>query len=285
MQRKWSNFHTHTSFSDGSAEPEVYVRKAIDDKMRAIGFSEHAPLPFRNDWAMQHDNMQNYNETLEALKQKYKDSIAIYKGLEIDFIPGISAPGMPDLSPDFLDYCIGSVHIVGRFEDGKYFNIDTSTQSKFDRGFSEIHGNDIRGLTGQYFDNVCDMVENHTPDIIAHLDLIKMNTSGKLFDESEEWYRRKFYETLEVISQTDVIVELNTGGITRKRFPAPYPDEWALKQCLKLGIPTTISSDTHTPGNILGWVPQAAQLLMDIGYQEIYVLKDGKWVAETIDGI
>jgi len=48
-----TNLHTHTNFSDGSAEPEVYVKKAIELGFTALGFSDHSPLPKKEEKAMQ----------------------------------------------------------------------------------------------------------------------------------------------------------------------------------------------------------------------------------------
>ena len=86
------NHHTHTLFCDGKAEPEAYIKAAIEENMSLLGFSSHAPLPYENNYAMQFEDYEKYINTLDNLKQKYHAKIEIYKALELDFIPNVSFP-------------------------------------------------------------------------------------------------------------------------------------------------------------------------------------------------
>lgn len=275
----WSNFHTHSSFSDGSDDPEVYIKEAVQRNMTALGFSEHAPLPFPNHWSMSHDQLNPYLKRMESLKRKYSGYVQIYKGLEIDYLPHLISPRDEVYANLGLDYRIGSVHLMGQLEDGNFWSIDSSKPGKFEQGFEELYQNDVKNLVRDYYGRICEMVSGPSPDLIGHLDLIKMNTCGKYLTESERWYQELVLETLEVIAQTDVIVEVNTGGIIRNRFPATYPSAWILKQCFQAGIPVTLSSDAHRPQQITGWFEETAGILRKIGYSEIYVLKTGDWQA------
>ncbi len=58
--------------------------------MTAIGFTEHSPLPFSNPFSLQKENIDAYIQQTNSLKQKYKDQLKVYRGLEMDFIPGMS---------------------------------------------------------------------------------------------------------------------------------------------------------------------------------------------------
>ena len=55
---------------------------------------------------------------------------------------------------------------------------------------------------------------------------------------------------LDEIVKTDVIVEINTGGISRGWRKTPYPSLDILKKIFSKNIPITISSDAHTVENI-----------------------------------
>ena len=84
------NYHMHTRFSDGKGEPADWVSTALELGFFSIGFSEHSPLPFDNTFALKKENFAEYIRTINELKKEYADKIAVYCGLEMDFIPGIS---------------------------------------------------------------------------------------------------------------------------------------------------------------------------------------------------
>ena len=69
------NFHTHTNFCDGADEPENYVISAISKNIAALGFSGHAPVPFDNTWSTKQDKIDEYFNTIDYLKNKYKHQI------------------------------------------------------------------------------------------------------------------------------------------------------------------------------------------------------------------
>ena len=125
-----TDYHIHTTFSDGKASPEEYVSHAISAGISEIGFSEHLSLFKENqDWCMNPSNAQNYIDYIRNLKSNTND-IKIKAGLEIDFIPGKEKEIGRFLDNLELDYRIGSVHYLGEktvdlgpeFYEGK--NID-----------------------------------------------------------------------------------------------------------------------------------------------------------------
>src|SRR5688572_4741681 len=106
----WSNFHMHSNYCDGKSEMIEYVRQAKSIGMLSIGFSSHAPISFPCTWCMKAEDFPRYQNSFETIK----DSVAgleMYKGLEVDFIPGVISAGNFNKE---LDYTIGSIHFVDR---------------------------------------------------------------------------------------------------------------------------------------------------------------------------
>ncbi len=273
----WTNFHTHSHFCDGRAGLEEYVQSALDKKMHALGFSGHAPLVFDTEWTMTPYQLEEYMALIDGLKQAYQDEIPLYKGLEVDYIRGLTGPGQYR-GQDF-DYLIGSVHVVGQHDDGAYWSFDHSPEH-FREGFEKIFLNDPRAFAGKYYQTIMEMVQNEPPDIIGHLDLIKkFNDQLGYLDESAPWYRDLQQETLEVISKSGCILEINTRGWYKGLSHAPYPGFETLKICRGLGIPVTINADAHAPGEVDRLFKEAAGLAMDAGYMEVYSLVQAKWKA------
>jgi HisJ family histidinol phosphate phosphatase len=88
-----TNYHMHSLFSDGKAFPEEYVKIAIEKGFRSIGFSEHGPTQYDKHWELPADKVDEYFAEINRLKEKYKDKIDIYVGMELDYFTGIEENG------------------------------------------------------------------------------------------------------------------------------------------------------------------------------------------------
>ncbi|MBL7858593.1 MAG: histidinol-phosphatase [Cyclobacteriaceae bacterium] len=279
----WANYHTHSSFCDGKGEPANHVQRAQENKMVSLGFSSHAPLPFACNWCMKNENLHRYLQLIENLRHN-TCNITLHKGLEIDYIPDVISP--LDYK-DQLDYTIGSIHFVDSFPDGKRWEIDGPHASFLD-GFETIFNNSIEDTIARYFELTREMIVKACPDIVGHLDKIKIqNIDGKLFSEEDAWYRDEVYQTLEAIRQSGAIIEVNTRGLYHKKISTTYPSPWILERIHQKNIPITISSDAHHPDDLINQFEQTAEQLMAIGFTKISILKEGKWqpVDFTTHGI
>ncbi len=278
---KYHNYHTHTKFCDGSDEPETYVLSAINKNMTALGFSGHAPLPIDNLWSMKTSIMNDYFYAINELKVKYKKKIDIYFSLEIDYIPNITTDLSALKKLYYLDYTIGSVHLVYDKKSAELWFID-GPDKNFIEGLDKIFSGDIKKAVECYYMQTQEMILIQQPDIIGHLDKIKMNNKNRFFSVDEIWYKKLVADTLKVISKTSSIVEVNTRGIYKKRTDYLFPSTDILEQCYTLKIPVTINSDAHTPDELTNYFDETVQILKDIGYKGIQVLKEGKWVNQKM---
>lgn len=272
-----TNYHTHSLFCDGSSEPEAYIKQALKNNFLALGFSAHAPLPFENTWSLAHADLETYCHTIRRLRTNYRSQIEIFLSLEIDYIPGVSVDFAVMQRRHKLDYVLGAVHLVKNPSGEGYWFID-GPRSNYDNGLKSIFGNDIRRGVETYFAQVNEMLSTQKPDIVAHFDKIKMNNQGRYFQESEPWYQKLLSHTIEVIAKNHCIVEVNTRGIYTGKFDGLYPGVEALGQCFELGIPITVSADAHKPADLNAHFAETEQILKDIGYRSIKVLKNNKWI-------
>lgn len=276
-----ANYHTHCNFCDGAGEPEDYIVSAIKEELCEIGFSSHSPLSFPNTYAIASDQFQHYINKIKCLKEKYRESIKILLGMEVDFLPSIKNFILSFSSHPDLDYRIGSVHYVGSDSSGHPWPVDGDDEL-FKKGLEEIFGGNIRKAVEDYYALIRQMAGEKQFDIIGHLDLIKKNNfEQKYFSEKESWYQEAVYETLKVISDNDWIVEVNTGGL-RKPIAAMYPSHWILRKCKELDIKLIVNSDAHSPEQVSSHFTEVHYLLQYIGYNEIYHLSEGKWEPVSI---
>ena len=279
VMRHTFNLHTHTRFCDGKAEPEAYTEEAVRLGFHTLGFSGHAPVPFENKFAIRDDEaLVSYCGEVTALKERYRDRIRILLSLECDFIPGITRDFEAFRTACHLDYVIGGVHLVahpGHAGRGLWF-IDGPYQEKYDQGLREVFDGNPRKGVETYYLQLMEMVATQQPDIIAHLDKIKMHNRGRHFSEEERWYRDLVWKVLKhLAADKKAIVEVNTRGLYKKRSDTLFPGPWILEQVHHLGIPVTLNSDAHEPHELNGFYDEALALMADIGFREV-VYFDGK---------
>ena len=240
------NLHTHSIYSDGKSTPREIVEEAVRQKLTKLGFSEHGPLPFDNNFSVKTDQMPAYVAEIAQLKEEFKDKIEIRCGLEADYIPGVSEPFAMTKEKYHLDYLIGGVHMVGHsVNPEELWFIDGSKWEIYDEGLMRFFNGDIQKGVRCFFDQTNAMIEHEEFDIIAHFDKIKMHNRDRYFHEDEGWYRKLALETLDLIHQKGLIMEINTRGIYKKRHNGFYPSPWLMTEAHKMGVPMIISSDAH----------------------------------------
>lgn len=268
---KSSNFHTHCYFCDGEGSPKEYVEEAIKRGIKYLGFSSHAPLPFSNEWTMSENNVEKYINMINKLKNKYKKDIEIYCGMEIDYFDNDNR-NIFEKYP--LDYKIGSVH----------FYLEKDRQYIFDGTPDDLketllyYKNDIKLLVKSYYNQIVKMVKIHEPDIIGHLDVIKKNNGKTLhFSEEDNWYKDIVLNTLDIISEYNSIVEINTGGILKGYIKDTYPSKWIIKECKLRNIKIILNADAHLPQNVNGEFDYSYKNAIESGYDEQRILINGEW--------
>lgn len=277
----WTNYHSHTRFDDGVQDPTDYLAAAIEKGLVAYGFSGHSPVPFPNVWAIRDHEVKQYCAEVNALKDNGK--VQIYLGLEVDFIPGHMGPNHPSVNSLGLDYTIGSVHFVDRLLDGRPCEIDGAYKLFHDLYEGTFKG-DLRALIERYYELTRQMVAEDLPNVVGHIDKIKMqNRRATTWSEEADWYREAVYQTLEAVKASGAIMEVNTRGLYKKVATETYPSFWVLERAKELEIPVMINSDGHHPREIIGEFDQAAQVVKNAGYEEIHALIDNTWQAFPFD--
>lgn len=279
MSHFWTNYHSHSHYCDGVLTPEEQVKGALEQGVKAFGFSSHCPVPFDNAWSMKQVRLEEYLAETKNLKEKYAGRIELYQGLEIDYVPSLCTVG--DFA-DRLDYTIGSVHYVDLDWEGKPWEIDGSTEG-FLKGLVEVHGGAIRPVLERYYAIIQEMIQNDCPDIVGHLDKIKMhNLHESLFSEKENWYLEAVEATLESIAQAGCVVEINTRGLYKRNLDT-YPSDWVMRRMFEKKIPVMINSDSHAPEEITARFSDAAGRLQKAGHRFLRIFTENSWKDVPFD--
>lgn len=259
-----SNFHTHSTFSDGKNTPEEIVLSAIEKDFSAIGFSDHGYTPYDKRYCMTDE--EGYRKEIRRLQEKYKDKIQIYLGIEED------SRALVDRTK--YDYMIGSCHYVS-VKDNVY-PLD-SNYDYFTKALAFFNG-DALALAEQYYQHFCEYIELRKPDVIGHFDLMTKfdeNEQNRFLNNTAYWQLAEKY--VEKASQSGCIFEVNTGLMARGYRTSPCPHERLLGILCKLGGKVVLSSDSHSVETLDSQFSQMKTLLKNIGFSHTYALCDGVW--------
>lgn len=277
-----ANLHTHSLYCDGKASLREVAETAIQKGFSILGFSSHAPVPFQNSFSIKDDNdLLKYVKEIHQLQKEFNQDIRIYLSLEIDYIPQVTRPFSDFRNTYHLDYTIGSVHLVKNDNDELWF-IDGPDPEIYDEGLNNGFGGDIYKGVKAYFDQINEMITTEKPDMVGHLDKIKMHNKSRYFEEDEIWYKKLVDEALDYIKANDTILEVNTRGIYRGRCRSLFPGREILKKAQKMNIPISLNSDAHKPHELDGYYPEARNILTEVGYSEVYYFNDDNWKAYSL---
>jgi len=242
------DYHMHSILSDGQDSYEDMIRTAISKGLDEIGFSDHVCLK-PVDWAIRMEDIPVMTRQMLDLKAEYKDQIQIRYGIEVDYFPGYENE-LKDLIDSIpVDYVIGSVHFIGDWN----FDTDQSLYGKW--------SNDK--LYEKYFALVQKAAQSGLFDTIGHIDIIK---KFRVYPETNQ--DKLFEDTIKIIKEHNLVVELNTGGMDRPCAEFT-PGSKLLEMCYNHHVPVTLGSDAHRAEQIARHYEGATTLLSHIGYTEI----------------
>ena len=271
------SYHNHADFCDGKNTVEEIVLSAIDHGFDSVGISCHSYISPIDTYCMDQDKHGEYLREVRRVKDKYKDRISVYVGIEQDTLSD------PEKYRQGYDYKIGSVHSVRR--DGKRFDID-NTEEIMLMGVRELCGGDIYEYCELYFEEMEHVFDITGCDIVGHFDLVtKFNEGGRLFDEDNERYITAAEKAIKKLVSQGLIFEINTGAMSRGKRTSPYPSKRLLEIIKREGGKITYSSDCHLAKDISCAFDEAASLAKECGFEGFMKLTSDGFKLEAFDKI
>ena len=273
-----ANYHTHSLYCDGKSTLEEHVREAEKCGLLQLGFSSHSSVPFENNFAISEEKIPEYVSEIDQLQQK--TDIKLLKSLECEFVPGITKDFDVWRTTYNLNYVIGGVHLVKPPHGEGLWFINGSKQEIYDNGLRDLFDNNIKLAVTTFWEQTFERIETQRMDIIAHFDKIKMHNRNRFFTEDEQWYKVLADKAIQLIKRYDVIIEVNTRGLYKKRSDSFYPSTELLMKARKADIPVIVSSDAHKADELILFVPEALEELQRCGYDHTayFDAKKGRFV-------
>lgn len=272
------NLHTHCTYCDGKNTLEEMVLAAIDKGFSSLGFSSHcfSNLSYDECGIKSAADYEAYLSELEALKEKYKNQISIYRGIELE--SRIKDELYPNPDPR-LDYSIGSIHWF--YLDSRHWEVDYKAELLLQA--KESFGG-FRPLIESYYNEVIEFAKHSSYSITGHIDLVtKFSELNSFGFENESWYRDAALSAAESVVKTGKLVEVNTGAISRGYRTTPYPAPFILKRLAELNAPIIVTTDCHSANNIDIKYDETVSMLSSYGFTHLYYLTDSGFKGIKID--
>ena len=252
---RYSNLHNHSNFSDGKHSLEENVLSAIEKNMLSLGFSDHSFTACDTSYCMPLSRYDKYLETIARLKEKYREQIPLFAGLELDYYS--------QADPSDYDYLLASVHYIVR--DGVCHPIDHSPQQQLDCIRDAFHGS-VLDMAKCYYDMLTEHVEKTRPAVVGHFDVI---TKFSLMPEEDEKYQTIAADALREILKYCPYVEMNTGAISRGYRVTPYPNPVLLKFIREQGGEIIINGDSHSADSLAQSFDTCEELAKAAGFDHV----------------
>ncbi|MGQ9747655.1 MAG: histidinol-phosphatase HisJ [Candidatus Caldatribacteriaceae bacterium] len=249
------DYHIHTPrCGDAQGDYEEYIQQALTNGFSEIGFSGHSPQYFlpkgerRRESAIPEDELAFYIEEVETLREKYRDSIAVRIGLEVDFVPEKEREMQSIVGFYSWDYLLLSVHYLDDwpFDHPKYIN-----------RYGKV---DINEVYRKYYRILKMGVDTGLFDVVAHFDLPKK--FGFLATETIV----EIEKVLQSCREKNMVLEINTAGLY-KPVKEVYPSFDILEKARRMGLQVCFGSDAHKPQDVGRSFDVAVTLARKAGFQ------------------
>jgi len=254
MKRYRIDLHNHTTrCNHATGTVDEYIQKAISLGIDIYGFSEHAPMDFDQKYRISFEEMSSYEGEILQAKERYKDSIDIHLGYEVDFLPGYIDDRVLNAK---VDYLIGSVHFLDKwgFDNPEFIG--------------QWESRDIDDIYKEYFEAISTMAKSGLFDIVGHFDLIKV---FKFLPKADIRVLAK--DALQEIKISGMTLEINSAGL-RKPIGEAYPSKSILELAYEMDIPITFGSDAHSVEQVGFGYDEVLALAKDVGYSQAVTFKN-----------
>lgn len=249
------DFHTHTTFSDGTLAPEELVETCRKKGITELGITDHYATRKYSE-KFQVTDIGEYVQVLNTLREKNPD-MKIHIGLEVDFstVYGQNPKTLDFNQMNQVEYLlfehVNTKEVEGNPVNGRQLEELVEIRHKFHGPVGFAHNNFQQNFQGRIEDTLATMKEN---DIFLELceaeDKGKKAVDGLLLQQMME-IRKNFNSAFEVKEMLEKLKQKGSGAdahmkhaIDGKYYFELFEDRtWELIQ--KYGIGISTSSDSH----------------------------------------
>ena len=224
-----ANYHTHTwRCNHATGAEENYVKAALDQGFSILGFSDHTPYWFPDDYRsgirMTLEQLPEYRDVVLALRKKYAGKIEIPLGVELEYYPDCLPQLLPVLRDHGIEYLLLGQHFLG---------------NEMGQPYSGRATEDVSVLEG-YCRQSMDAMQTGLFTYFAHPDLIHFVGDDKI-------YRSHMRRLCREARSCNLPLEINMLGIWSGRH---YPDTRFWELAAEEGCSVVLGCDAHAPEHL-----------------------------------
>ncbi len=221
-----SNYHTHTyRCHHAKGSDREFVEAAVSAGLKTLGFSDHAPFPFKNGYVskprMALSELGDYFASICALRDEFADKIDIHIGLEAEYYVAL----WPEFKAIIADYPCEYL-LLGHH----YYSLDEQSS------YLGVAFDDAK-LLELYTDQVVAAIESGDFLYVAHPDIANFTGSEKAYSEQARRICR-------AAKAAGMPLEVNALGMRELRW---YPRGLFFEAAAEEGNDLIIGVDAHHP--------------------------------------
>jgi len=146
---KIGDTHVHSLFStDSSTEMEEMVKKAVEEGLPHICFTDHIDYDYPVEGVEFDFNMDDYFASIRKLREKYREKILVLAGIELGMQEHLVDRYEELLKKYPFDFVIGSQHLVDGSDPYYPSTFDGRTDAQIYRDYFEEMLKDVRAFRG-----------------------------------------------------------------------------------------------------------------------------------------
>lgn len=234
-----ANYHTHTwRCKHAVGREREYVERAIQGGISILGFSDHTPYPFPEGsdihTRMSLDHMEDYVNTVLALKREYRQDIEIHLGLEAEYFPNYFPALMSFLAPYPVEYLILGQHCLEVGRKMAFVGSPSPPEQE-------------QALLKRYVDLCIQGLETGRFAYLCHPDVFR-------YSGDRTFYRIQMHRLCAALRRLGIPAEINFLGIWDHRH-YPNPAFWEIAG--EYGLSVVFGADAHRPDRV--WDPKSEE--------------------------
>lgn len=221
-----ANYHTHTPrCRHAKGGEEEYAQSAVDRGLKILGFSDHSPYAFPawfdSDYRMRLDQFNDYVDTVNRVKEIFRDRLEVHLGVEMEYYPAYLGETLELLRDRGVEYAILGQHFVGNEIDDHYNGYVTGSEELLER----------------YVNQTSEAMETGLFTYLAHPDLFH-------FSGNPRHYQARMRKICQTANSCGMPLELNLLGLVgRRHYPNPFFWEVAAEENCRV----ILGYDAHDP--------------------------------------
>jgi len=234
-----------------------YLETAAARGVDEIGFTEHVYYfrQTREIWINEYERQRCVHDLdlyCDTILDAKRQGLPVKLGLEVDYV-GDRQELLTELLVGYpWDFLLGSVHYIGTLAIDQQPGIWAADS--------------VEVAWRRYVSALSELAGSGSVDVLAHPDLPKIFSQRPGPAALAELHE----QIAETAARTGVALEISTAGL-RKPVGELYPDPPLLRACVERGVPITLASDAHLPGDVGLDLDRAVALAREGGCETVTV--------------